>query len=386
MKTLFVDVRHSFSISKQSGKFNGGNNYSKRAIRLISDNAGTDTEITLICTTETIEYIKNEINDEKIEYLSVNDLSEIEATENDIYYTPQCDDSLRYKNELCKFKKKNQNTRVYITVHDRRHKLYSLDKYDSLLKSGIKSNPFVLMTGRFLNSLLKENSVKCSISIADKVFTVSNYSMQSILNYKRVKYINWFYQGIYNYNEKSGQCEDYLLFVSAGRAEKNLIRALLAFEMYVKKSGNKAIKFKCVGIATELKAKLRSKLGLDDDICEKQIFFYNYVSQEEVDDLYANCRFLVFVSKSEGFGLPILEAALKCKPILASNRTSIPEVIGAAGVYVNPFNIQSICDGIEFLMDDNIYKEQVSFISEKREILKRQIELDSKIFIREILS
>lgn len=385
MKTLFVDVRHSFSVSKQSGKFNGGNNYSKRAIKLLSDNAGTDTEITLICTTDTIEYIKDEINDERIEYLSVNDLSEIEATENDIYYTPQCDDSLRYKNELRKFKKKNPNIRIYITVHDRRHQLTSYDKYDVLLKEGIKSNPFVLMTGRYMNSLLKENSVKYSVSIADKVFTVSNYSMQSILNYKKIKYINWFYQGIYNYNEKSGQCEDYLLFVSAGRPEKNLIRALLAFEMYVKNSGNKTIKIKCVGIATELKPKLRSKLGLDDDICEKQILFYNYVSQEELEDLYANCRFLVFVSKSEGFGLPILEAALKCKPILASNRTSIPEVIGAAGVYVDPFNIKSICNGIEFLMDDNIYKEQVSFISEKREILKQQIELDSKIFVREIL-
>ena len=385
MKTLFVDVRHSFSVSKQSGKFNGGNNYSKRAIKLLSDNAGTDTEITLICTTDTIEYIKDEINDERIEYLSVNDLSEIEATENDIYYTPQCDDSLRYKNELRKFKKKNPNIRIYITVHDRRHQLTSYDKYDVLLKEGIKSNPFVLMTGRYMNSLLKENSVKYSVSIADKVFTVSNYSMQSILNYKKIKYINWFYQGIYNYNEKSGQCEDYLLFVSAGRPEKNLIRALLAFEMYVKNSGNKTIKIKCVGIATELKPKLRSKLGLDDDICEKQILFYNYVSQEELEDLYANCRFLVFVSKSEGFGLPILEAALKCKPILASNRTSIPEVIGAAGVYVDPFNIKSICNGIEFLMDDNIYKEQVSFISEKREILKQQIELDSKIFVREIM-
>ena len=385
MKTLFVDVRHSFSVSKQSGKFNGGNNYSKRAIKLLSDNAGTDTEITLICTTDTIEYIKDEINDERIEYLSVNDLSEIEATENDIYYTPQCDDSLRYKNELRKFKKKNPNIRIYITVHDRRHQLTSYDKYDVLLKEGIKSNPFVLMTGRYMNSLLKENSVKYSVSISDKVFTVSNYSMQSILNYKKIKYINWFYQGIYNYNEKSGQCEDYLLFVSAGRPEKNLIRALLAFEMYVKNSGNKTIKIKCVGIATELKPKLRSKLGLDDDICEKQILFYNYVSQEELEDLYANCRFLVFVSKSEGFGLPILEAALKCKPILASNRTSIPEVIGAAGVYVDPFNIKSICNGIEFLMDDNIYKEQVSFISEKREILKQQIELDSKIFVREIM-
>ena len=386
MKTLFIDVRHSFSVSKDSGKFNGGNNYSKRAIKLLSNNSGTDVEILLICAAETIEYIKNQINAERIKYLAVNDLSEIEATGDDIYYTPQCNDSLNYKKELTKFKRNNPNTRIYITVHDRRHLENLYDKYDHLLKAGIKGNTIALTTGRFLHAIFIESSLRSLVKIADKVFTDSNYSMQSLLKYKRLKYINWFYPGTYNCSEKSAQCQDYLLFVSAGRPEKNLIRALLAFEMYVKNSGNRTIKFKCVGITAELISKLRSKLGLDDDICEKQIIFYNYVSQEDLDGLYANCRFLVFVSKSEGFGLPILEAALKCKPVLASNRTSIPEVIGAAGVYVDPYNIQSICNGIEFLMDDNIYKEQISFISEKREILKRQIELDSKILVREILS
>lgn len=385
MRNLFIDVRHSFFVSKESGKFNGGNNYSKRVIKLLADNVGNDTAIVLICTAETIDYIKKEISDNITEYLTVNDLSEIDAVENDIYFTPQCDDSLTYKTELSKFKKKNPNTKIYITVHDRRHLENLYDKYDHLLKTGIKGNTIALTAGRCLNALLKENSIKKSVRNADKVFTVSNYSMQALLEYKKLKYINWFYQGIYNYTEQTGQCEDYLLFVSSGRPEKNLIRALLAFEMYVKNSGNRTIKFKCVGITAELISKLESKLSLDYEICEKQILFYNYVSQEELDDLYASCRFLVFVSKSEGFGLPVLEAALKCKPILASNRTSIPEVIGAAGVYVDPFNIQSICNGIEFLMDDNTYREQVSFISEKREILKRQIELDSKILVREIL-
>ena len=138
MKTLFIDVRHSFSVSKESGKFNGGNNYSKKAIKILADNAGADTAITLICTAETIEYIKNEINNERLEYLDLNDLSELEATEHDIYYTPQCDDSLGYKKELIKFKKNNPNTRIFITVHDRRHLNNLYDKYDHLLKKGIQ--------------------------------------------------------------------------------------------------------------------------------------------------------------------------------------------------------------------------------------------------------
>ena len=384
MKKLFIDVRHSFSVSKQSGKFNGGNNYTKRIIKLIVENAEIDILIILICTKDTVEYIKKELEYERITYLAVNDLSEIDATMNDIYYTPLLDDSISYKSELKRFIRKNK-TKIYITIHDRRHKFICFDKYDGLLRNGIKNNPLVLTVGRYLISLLKENSVKYSVSVSDKIFTVSNYSMQSILNYKRIKYINWFYQGIYNYTEISGQCDDYLLFVSAGRPEKNFIRALLAFEMYVKKSGNKTIKFKCAGITKELKLKLKSKLKLDDEICNNQIDFYGYISQDQLDALYANCKFLLFVSKSEGFGLPVLEAALKCKPVLASNRTSIPEVIGAAGVYVDPYNIQSICNGIEFLMDSNNYKERVSFIRKKIEILERQIELDSKILVREIL-
>lgn len=384
MKKLFIDVRHSFSVSKQSGKFNGGNNYSKRVIKLIAENSGSDNVIVLICTADMTEYVKKEINEERVEYISVADLSEIDANENDIYYTPLLDDSLNYKKELVKFKKKNPNTRIYMTVHDRRHNEVNFDKYDGLLKTGIKSNSLVLYLGRYLNALLKDNSIKKSVSIADKVFTVSNYSMQSLKKYKKIKYINWFYQGIYQWEEKSGQCENYLLFVSAGRSEKNLIRAILAFEMYVKKSGNDNVKLKCVGISEKISSKLKAKLHLDNNICENQIIFVNYVSQEELDNLYSNCRFLVFVSKSEGFGLPVLEAALKCKPVLASNITSIPEVIGAAGVYVDPFNIHSICDGIEFLMNENNYREQVLYIKEKKEILHRQVELDNKIFVREI--
>ena len=385
MRSLFIDTRHSFSVSKKTGKFNGGNNYTKRVIKLLANNCGSDTKIVLLCTNEAKENVKNEFNDERLTYAAVEKLTDVTAKENDIYYAPMLDDSLHYKKELSGFKKRNPQIKIYITIHDRRHMENVYDKYDGLLKTGIKSNPFALAAGRFFRSIFIENSLKNSVKIADKVFTVSNYSMQSLLNYKNIKYINWFYQGFYNNSDETDQSEDYLLFVSAGRPEKNLIRALLAFEMYVKNSGNKTVKFKCVGIAKELKSKLKSKLSLDDDICERQILFYNYVSQEKLDNLYENCRFLVFVSRSEGFGLPVLEAALKCKPVLASNRTSIPEVIGAAGVYVNPYNIQSICNGIEFLMDENIYKEQVSFMSEKREILKRQIELDSKILVREIL-
>ena len=72
MKNLFIDVRHSFSISKKSGKFNGGNNYSKRVIKLLLDYYDSDTKMMLICTDEVIGHVKKEINDKKFVYVTVD--------------------------------------------------------------------------------------------------------------------------------------------------------------------------------------------------------------------------------------------------------------------------------------------------------------------------
>jgi len=54
----------------------------------------------------------------------------------------------------------------------------------------------------------------------------------------------------------------------------------------------------------------------------------------------------VLVSKFEGFGIPVIEA-LRCDtPVIVSNVTSLPEVAGEAGLYADPFSVESICDAM----------------------------------------
>ena len=64
-------------------------------------------------------------------------------------------------------------------------------------------------------------------------------------------------------------------------------------------------------------------------------------------DLYKGATALIFPSLYEGFGLPILEAMSCGTPVVTSNITSMPEVGGDAGVYVDPRNLDSIISGLE---------------------------------------
>ena len=176
-----------------------------------------------------------------------------------------------------------------------------------------------------------------------------------------------------------------ILFVSAGRPEKNLVRTILALNKFVNESGNTSLKLKCVGIDAKEKEHIRQRLGLDPQFFDKHVEFLGYVQLDELNRLYSSCRFLAFTSKSEGFGLPVLEALLHNKPVLASNRSSIPEVVGACAVYVNPFDEKSICEGLHRLMDDSSYNYYIKMIMRKKKQILDRISLDTELLVHEIL-
>jgi len=62
----------------------------------------------------------------------------------------------------------------------------------------------------------------------------------------------------------------------------------------------------------------------------------NYLAEEDLPKLYSGARFLAYPSLFEGFGLPILESLSCGTPVITSNVSSMPEVVGRAGILVNP--------------------------------------------------
>jgi glycosyltransferase involved in cell wall biosynthesis len=100
--------------------------------------------------------------------------------------------------------------------------------------------------------------------------------------------------------------------------------------------------------ASDLERELRVLAG------HGQIRFLGHVPGEDLPPLYAGAAAFVFASLYEGFGLPPLEAMASGVPVLVSNRASLPEVTGDAGVTFDPQRPDDTAAKIEAMLDDPI--------------------------------
>jgi len=86
---------------------------------------------------------------------------------------------------------------------------------------------------------------------------------------------------------------------------------------------------------------------------EQDVHFLGYVSAPMMYTLYTNARVLVFPSLNEGFGMPLIEAMSLELPVISSNISSLAEVVGEAGIVVDPYDHQAISKAMEQLLDDS---------------------------------
>jgi len=88
---------------------------------------------------------------------------------------------------------------------------------------------------------------------------------------------------------------------------------------------------------------------------QHRVRFLGFVSIETLRIFYSSAAAFVFPSLYEGFGLPPLEAMAQGTPVVTSNISSLPEVVGDAAVLVNPENVFDIVRGIrQALLDDDL--------------------------------
>jgi len=91
-----------------------------------------------------------------------------------------------------------------------------------------------------------------------------------------------------------------------------------------------------------------------------RVTFTGYVTDSDLVILYNLATMLVLPSLSEGFGLPVIEAMASGIPVAASNRGSLPEVIGDAGLLFNPCSDEGIASAITRLLGDESLRHQLS--------------------------
>ena len=91
-------------------------------------------------------------------------------------------------------------------------------------------------------------------------------------------------------------------------------------------------------------------LEQDDLVCA------GYIDDDELARLYNICRAFVFPSFYEGFGLPALEAMQCGAPVIASNSTSIPEVVGSTAALFDPNSVDDIADKLQRVLTDDEFR------------------------------
>ena len=132
--------------------------------------------------------------------------------------------------------------------------------------------------------------------------------------------------------------QPYFLFVGNLQPGKNIDGMIDGFLEFSKSSTQ--YNLIVVGKITSTNISLLSNIQKYNNV-----YYLGYQDRDVVELLYSRCCAVVLLSFCEGFGIPPIEGFLYGKPALASNQTSLPEVVGKAGVLVNPYSLKSIADG-----------------------------------------
>lgn len=142
----------------------------------------------------------------------------------------------------------------------------------------------------------------------------------------------------------------YLLFVGSEDPRKNLPTLIRAFARVKRqRPDTKLLKVGPAQFARE-RAKLLSlvdALGLQHDVR-----FFNYISDEDLPLFYNVADVLVMPSLYEGFGFPVAEAMACGTPVVCARAGSLPEVVGDAGIQVDPCDVDSLVSALLAVLED----------------------------------
>ncbi|MBB2182838.1 glycosyltransferase family 4 protein [Lachnospiraceae bacterium MD1] len=207
---------------------------------------------------------------------------------------------------------------------------------------------------------------------ADHIITISEFSKKEIIKYMHIPESkisvmpcgvdhcvfrsNYSVEEVLKAKRKYGIQQDYILYLGTLEPRKNIETLIEAYAKLINESNN------CPKLV------IAGKKGwLYDRIFEKvhnlqlqdHIIFTGYVDTEDVPLLLKGAMIFVFPSIYEGFGLPPLEAMACGTPVITSNTASLPEVVGDAGILVNPYSVDEICDAMKKAINDEELRNKI---------------------------
>ena len=151
----------------------------------------------------------------------------------------------------------------------------------------------------------------------------------------------------------------FLLYVGGFDHNKNLPTLVNAFHALVQQHSQfrETLALVFVGALTEAAKSLQAYVKTRG--IEKQVIFTGFVPERDLIGLYNAAEIFVFPSLYEGFGLPPLEAMACGTPVISSNASSLPEVVGNAGIHIDPHSPEDLTQAIVTLLMDEALRRQL---------------------------
>jgi len=154
--------------------------------------------------------------------------------------------------------------------------------------------------------------------------------------------------------EKYHLPERFILFVGTIEPRKNIVSLVHAFHRMNRNDISLVIAGRRGWLYEEVFREIE-KLNLGD-----RVIFLDYVPETDLPLIYNSASVFVYPSLYEGFGFPPLEAMACGVPVVTSNKSSLPEIVGDAGVLINPENVEEIKEAIiDVLEDEALRKDMV---------------------------
>lgn len=214
---------------------------------------------------------------------------------------------------------------------------------------------------------------------AKKVIAPSNTTKKEILAHYKVKSekVKVIYEGITSpvflksndFPFQNLKPKKYFLYVGNAYPHKNLDYLVDCFELFFKENETlrEEVKLVFAGKLDYFHKRLKQKV--EKKKLEKNIIFTDYVTDEYLSSLYQNALALIFPSKMEGFGLPVLEALSNNCPVIASDIPVIHEIAGEAVVYFNHSRKENLVQILQEIIDGKINLNQS--LEKKEDVLRR---------------
>ena len=390
-RRVFILLEGTNAVS--SAKVHGGGVFARWIAKEIGKEARKENiQVILLCPkgmiAQTIEEksLLDASNALIVEYTSI---LEVDFERGDILFIPIMESAhVNYKD----LKKKNPELIIRVVIHGIRNRdLLHYEKYQKYYHEWYRACPGMGLLSfiRQLRASLREcKEVRRACRYADMVFTDSNSSMERIVRLGKPRKIKYYHpssiipaQG----NRNIDNTVKYTLLINANRPEKNFLRTLVAFCEYKKQNCDDPLQLYAVGVTDHIREVIRDIREIDSDIMREYVKMFGYITSEELASLFKGSYFLLYPSRSEGYGLPLLDAMEYGRPVVASRITSVPEVLGSAAFYVDPYSTQSILEGIAYMSDEKNNQRYQELIRKVTPMVHLRQEIDRKILITEIL-